>query len=96
MNTEFAASVGPSDVHGAAVGGPETDGDQRSVPTPSVATVPALLVFLDDEGILHWKPDDVKGARWRSSRSDSIEQVCRQADEVMPDRYEIEYVEEKS
>lgn len=63
-------------------------------PVP-VATIPALLVYLDEAGILHWKPDDVKGARWRSAKSGSIGEVCRQAEEVMPERYEIEYVEEK-
>lgn len=58
-------------------------------------TVPALLVFMDNDFILHWKPKNVKGARWHNSRSEFVDDCCRQADEVMPDRYEIEYVEEK-
>lgn len=70
----------------------------HDIPTGTIerpATVPALLVFMDEAGILYWKPDDVKGARWRSSKSESIGDVCRQAEEVMPDRYVINYVESK-
>lgn len=65
---------------------------QASVP---VADIPSLLVFMDENGILHWKPDDVKGARWRSSKSESVSDVCRQAAEVMPERYVLNYVETK-
>ena len=84
-----AVSVSPA----TRVGG----GEAAAGSEPAVATIPTLLVFLDDEtGFLHWKPDDVKGARWRCSKSPNIEAVCRQAEEVMPERYEINYVTSKN
>lgn len=66
-------------------------GDGGVVSSP--ATV--LLVFLDDDGILHWKAA-AKGARWHNSKSESISDVCEQADDVMPDRFIIDYVLEKN
>jgi hypothetical protein len=61
----------------------------------SVATIPTLLVHLDpSSGLLSYKPDDMKGARWRGGFRD-IGAVCNAADEVMPDRYHIEYVEQR-
>lgn len=63
---------------------------------PPVATLPVLLVYLEPETeILHWKPDDRKGARWRNSKSTNISVVAAQADEVMPERYIIDFVEAK-
>lgn len=61
--------------------------------TPSSAAT--LLVFLDDDGFLHWKAA-AKGARWHNSKSEFISDVCEQADDVMPDRYVIDYVEVRS
>jgi hypothetical protein len=86
---EIAAAPHP---HPQGVGGEAT-----AESAPAVATIPTLLVFLEDEtGFLHWKPDDVKGARWRCSKSPNIEAVCRQAEEVMPERYVIDYVTTKN
>jgi hypothetical protein len=61
----------------------------------NIATVPTLLVFMDADGFLHWKPDDVKGARWKSAKTRDIGKVCNLADEVMGDRYNIEYVDQQ-
>lgn len=94
MNLELQNDVGTgNNLLGANIAATVTLTQRK--PAITVATVPALLVHLDDDGILHWKPDDVKGARWRSSKSDSISEVCRQADEVMPERYVIDYVSSK-
>lgn len=91
--TPNSASAAMPDVRTVAAGASEA----AAGPIPAtVATVPSLLVYLEDEtGHLHWKPDDVKGARWRNSKSPNIEVVCAEADEVMPERYEIDYVTEK-
>lgn len=82
------ATLSENDDAALAVGGLAGDGGYNSSPAAT------LLVFLDDDGFLHWKAA-AKGARWHNSKSQSICEVCRQADDVMPARYIIDYVEQK-
>lgn len=59
-------------------------------------TVPRLLVYREPgNGHLHFKADDVKGARWRNSKSESLDAVSRLAAEFMPVPYEFDFVEEQ-
>lgn len=75
----------------------ETLGDAADGRTFEVQSSAAtLFVYRDEDDVLHWKAA-LKGARWHNSKSQSIGEVCRQADEVMPtERYEIDYVESRS
>lgn len=106
MNSEFQAggmvSVPDRSVHhlphSSNVGeyGPDTLGDAAGGFQPLQPPAATLFVYRDDDDMLHWKAA-AKGARWHNSKSQSLGEVCRQADEVMPtERYEIDYVEVRS
>jgi len=57
--------------------------------------LPVLLVHLDDaeSGAVSFKPQAVKGARWRKAAS--IYEACHLADAVLPCPREIDYVARK-
>lgn len=63
--------------------------------TPS--RLPVILVHLDpSRGVLSWKPDATKGARWRGGLR-SMSEVCEAADAAgLPAHCLIEFVEDRA
>lgn len=59
--------------------------------------LPVILVHLDpSRGVLSWKPDATKGARWRGGLR-SMSEVCEAADAAgLPAHCLIEFVEDRA